>query len=88
MKVLFLVSSLFVLSIAHAKRDIDIAKFNEAMHENIDSYVKQNPEKYETKDLIRKPASVEVEGEEVTPKKVKEKSSGFERYQYIGGPKW
>lgn len=79
-------------SVVFAKKMVD---FNKAMQEEIDGFVKNNPEKYETKnpkEIGRKPASVDpigINSEE--EKKQKEdtfqKMDGFDN-QGIGLPKW
>jgi hypothetical protein len=42
-----------------ARNDIDLSSFNKEMVKNIQEVLDENPQLYETKDPIRKPASVE-----------------------------
>lgn len=90
--VILFVIAFSVNSVVFAKKMVD---FNKAMQEEISGFVKNNPEKYETKhpkNMGRKPASVEpigIKSEE--EKKQKEdtfqKMDGFDN-QGIGLPKW
>ena len=97
MKYIFLFIVAFSLnSIVFAKKMVD---FNKAMQEEINGFVKNNPEKYETKDpksMGRSPASVKPVAEPIGAQSEKEKKKnedtfekmdGFDN-QGIGLPKW
>lgn len=64
-------------------------QFNNSMIQNIDTVIKNNPEKYETKSIGRKPASVKpvVEDTEI----LEEENSDYinkRDKQAIGHPHW
>lgn len=84
---IFALLAFSINSVVIAKKQMK--DFNKAMQEEISGFVKHNPEKYETKDITRKPASaspVEVV-EEKKNEEAFEKMDGFDQ-QGIGLPKW
>jgi hypothetical protein len=87
MKALFFITILMTLSFAvQAKK---MKNFNKAMQQEINGFIKNNPEKYETKSPGRMPASaspVEVVEEEKNEETF-EKMNNFDQ-QGIGLPKW
>ncbi len=58
-KVIIFLALIVMTTLAFAKRDVDMYKFNYELNRNIDSVLEHNPQMYEKdKSLTRKPASV------------------------------
>jgi hypothetical protein len=68
MKLLLVFTFLFGSFSLFAKKDIDFKSFNKQVNKNIDEVIQENPQLYETKELVRKPASVELVEPESTDK--------------------
>lgn len=70
MKKLFILSLLAISTSPYAREDIGLQQFNESLNREIKHVVDQNPQMYETKEVVKKrraPASVEVEVLEPKP---------------------
>jgi hypothetical protein len=58
-KFIILIALIVVTTLAFAKSDVDLSKFNKELNKNMDQVIEHNPQMYETKFIqTRKPASV------------------------------
>ena len=89
MKLMIFILTFLFVTLAFAKDDADIKKFNEAMLKNIDTVIKNNPQIYEQDSPGRAPASVDVqvEIEKEMREDTGEKINTFDQ-QNVGSPSW
>lgn len=82
-------SILFILVSLTAAAKMKADKFHKAMQENIYQVIQNNPEKYETANPGRFPASVTPE-KEVEAEKLEDKSEKMDGFYHrgVGMPKW
>jgi len=58
-KFIIFIALIIVTTLAFAKNDVDLSKFNKELNKNMNQVIEHNPQMYETKNIqTRKPASI------------------------------